>query len=143
MRERTLDQQCTVTRPGLAPIAASMAVELMVALLHDKDKHYARAETSGSRGGGSLGIIPHQIRGMLSSYTLMTPATPGFDCCTACSQVVVEEYRKTGFDLIKRVSSNTSYLEDLTGLSALRAKADDADVDWEVDDSDEDDDIAV
>lgn len=33
-RNRSLDQQCTVTRPGAAPLASAIAAELIVSLLH-------------------------------------------------------------------------------------------------------------
>jgi ubiquitin-like modifier-activating enzyme ATG7 len=143
-KNRTLDQQCTVTRPGLAPIAASMAVELMVALLHHPLKQRAQAPSSKSRasgnynpsgggaapeelsaGGGALGVMPHQIRGSLVSYQMMTPTVPAFGCCTGCSPRLIDAYHADKLEMVHQVcqATDSSYLEDLTGLTAFRADA--------------------
>lgn len=73
---RTLDQQCTVTRPGLAPMAAATAVEMTVSLLHHPLRQRAPAEDSAGRAKGlgaaqataavgqgrhPLGALPHQV----------------------------------------------------------------------------------
>jgi ubiquitin-like modifier-activating enzyme ATG7 len=138
-RDRTLDQQCTVTRPGLAPIAASMATELMVAMFHHPMGHRApapgRIDGGGSRyapvddaagpDSSPLGRLPHQIRGTVATYTMMTPTVPAFASCTACSDRVVEEYRGGGFDFVKSVccDEDGSYLEGVSGLAAFRELA--------------------
>uniref|UniRef100_A0A6Q2YWN1 Ubiquitin-like modifier-activating enzyme ATG7 n=1 Tax=Esox lucius TaxID=8010 RepID=A0A6Q2YWN1_ESOLU len=90
-RDRTLDQQCTVSRPGLAMIAGALAVELMVSILQHSEGGYAVASSSDDRMNEpptSLGLVPHQIRGFLSRFDNVLPASLAFDKCTACSQIV-------------------------------------------------------
>ena len=146
-RERTLDQQCTVTRPGLAPIAAALAVEMMVALLHeDKEANGLYQNNAMNKGSSSsLGFIPHQIRGSLSSHTMMTPTVPSFNHCTACSDSIVDSYEKMGEDLVNKVccslnsaDNGVELLETLTGLKDFRTRAETVVVDWDDHDSDED-----
>uniref|UniRef100_A0A8D3CAH3 Ubiquitin-like modifier-activating enzyme ATG7 n=1 Tax=Scophthalmus maximus TaxID=52904 RepID=A0A8D3CAH3_SCOMX len=87
-RDRTLDQQCTVSRPGLAMIAGALAVELMVSILQHSEEGYAVASSSDDRMNEpptSLGLVPHQIRGFLSRFDNVLPASLAFDKCTACS----------------------------------------------------------
>jgi ubiquitin-like modifier-activating enzyme ATG7 len=67
--DRTLDQQCTVSRPGLSMIASALAVELMVTVFQHPLKEQAYSFTNyssdfdnDSAGNEScLGIVPHQV----------------------------------------------------------------------------------
>uniref|UniRef100_A0A671KCN8 Ubiquitin-like modifier-activating enzyme ATG7 n=1 Tax=Sinocyclocheilus anshuiensis TaxID=1608454 RepID=A0A671KCN8_9TELE len=102
-RDRTLDQQCTVSRPGLAMIAGALAVELMVSILQHSEGGYAVASSSDDRMNEpptSLGLVPHQIRGFLSRFDNVLPASVAFDKCTACSPIVSD--RLHAFDLGSR-----------------------------------------
>uniref|UniRef100_A0A1A9X4S5 THIF-type NAD/FAD binding fold domain-containing protein n=1 Tax=Glossina brevipalpis TaxID=37001 RepID=A0A1A9X4S5_9MUSC len=128
LKDRTLDQQCTVTRPGVSSIAASYAVELFVSLLHQPLKeltpaYYATTTTKDAIGNtsdipeGLLGIIPHSIRGSLFNYENILPATKKFTQCIACSEKVVEAFRAEGDSFLFKVFETSTYLTNLTGIS--------------------------
>ncbi|XP_078728562.1 ubiquitin-like modifier-activating enzyme ATG7 [Lampetra fluviatilis] len=136
-RDRTLDQQCTVSRPGLAMMAGALAVELMVSVLQHPERGYASASVGDDRMNEPptpLGLIPHQIRGFLSRFDHVLPASLAFDKCTACSATVLEHYEREGFAFLRQVfDSSHSFLEDLTGLTQLHQETQAAEI-WDISD---------
>lgn len=136
-RDRTLDQQCTVSRPGLSMIAGALAVELMVSVLQHPEGGYAMASSSDDRMNEpptSLGLVPHQIRGFLSRFDNVLPVSLAFDKCTACSPKVIDQYEKEGFHFLAKVfNSSHSFLEDLTGLTLLHQETQAAEI-WDMSD---------
>jgi len=147
--DRTLDQQCTVTRPGLAPIAGALAAELCVAMRHLRGggtrapSDVGDASTSGEPNHPTpLGIVPHIIRGNVSTYSQTLFSAPAFGKCTACSELVVARFsggggggggggntetetetEKRDFFLFSAFADPT-FLEDETGLTAMHSATD-------------------
>mmetsp|Transcript_40378 Transcript_40378/g.79346 ORF Transcript_40378/g.79346 Transcript_40378/m.79346 type:complete len:172 (+) Transcript_40378:2-517(+) len=140
LTDRTLDQQCTVTRPGLAYMAAALSVELATAALHHPLKHAAPAElpNQGSGPSSRFGIIPHQLRGFLASYNITPVTGQAFDRCSACCDKVISAFNARGVEFVVEVLQNPKVLEDLSGLTELKAEADAMAEDWDVDESDDD-----
>ncbi|TPX43321.1 hypothetical protein SeLEV6574_g05134 [Synchytrium endobioticum] len=142
LRDRTLDQQCTVTRPGLSLVASGLAVELLVTLVNHQRGPWAPADiaTPISASAGSLasplGLVPHQIRGFLSHFSNLLVTGHAYDKCTACSDVVLDEYRKRGFDFVRVVLDNPEYLEELTGLKRMQLETEG--IEWDVDEDGDD-----
>ena len=105
MKNRTLDQQCSVTRPGLSMIASAMGTEILVSHLNGKE-------------------IPCHIRGSLSNFTSKNMETSKFTNCTACSGNIISEYGNRGIDFISEVcnDSNGDILENLSGITKLMSE---------------------
>ncbi|KAI8434363.1 hypothetical protein MSG28_012421 [Choristoneura fumiferana] len=109
LKDRTLDQQCTVTRPGVAAIAGALAVEILVGLLQHPLRIHAPALCNLSEDTqnipadlqGVLGPIPHSIRGFLHSYQSVAPTCAKFKQCIACSDTVIDKYRKEGVEFVQ------------------------------------------
>ncbi|KAI5962514.1 ATG7 [Candida pseudojiufengensis] len=133
LTDRTLDQMCTVTRPGGALMAASLAVELLVSLLqHPKKqliKHNERTKFSNA---------PHQIRGFLNNFSQTSLYTPNYKHCSACSEIVLSKYKDEGWEFVKKCLNDTKYLEDICGLTQVQEEAEKALQEMTIDDFDED-----
>src|SRR4051812_23140703 len=113
MKDQTLDQQCTVTRPGVAAIASALLVELLTSVLQHPKKHHAPAPVPSQGPSGSssyerdpadhpLGLVPHQIRGFLSSFQNMVIHGRSYPQCSACSLPIVSAYKSEGWEFVKK-----------------------------------------
>jgi ubiquitin-like modifier-activating enzyme ATG7 len=148
MKDQTLDQQCTVTRPGVAAIASALAVELLVSILQHPDKHHAaapvpvvNANTTGSLTtydrdppDHPLGVVPHQIRGFLSSYQNLLINGRAYPQCSACSAPILEAYNdKAGtWAFVRKALEERDWVAEISGLAEVQRQAEEAasGLDW-------------
>ncbi|KAF1963776.1 autophagy-related protein 7 [Byssothecium circinans] len=138
----TLDQQCTVTRPGVAPLASSLLVELLVSILQHPSK--ARAPVDASKNPTvmsslssshpslpapfvhPLGNVPHTIRGYLNNFSNLQVSGQPYDCCSACSDRVVKAYEEDNWGFVKRALNEKGWVEEMSGLKEVQRLADEA-----------------
>ncbi|KAI9736810.1 MAG: Autophagy protein 7 [Claussenomyces sp. TS43310] len=149
IKDQTLDQQCTVTRPGVAAIASAYLVELLASILQHPDGGRAPApKVDGNTSQSSvsyardpldhpLGIVPHQIRGFLSGFQNMIISGQSYDCCSACSAKVVNAYRDGGWDFVRKALTEKDYVAELSGLADVQRAAEAAadDLNWSSDEA--------
>ena len=135
VKDQTLDQQCTVTRPGVAAIASALLVELLVSILQHPQGPSAPAPMSQTedRGDHPLGLVPHQIRGFLSTFQNMSIAGRSYNCCSACSDKIIDAYRADGWNFVQKALNEKGFVEELSGLAEVQRAADAAadDIEWD------------
>ncbi|KRX96554.1 Ubiquitin-like modifier-activating enzyme ATG7, partial [Trichinella pseudospiralis] len=125
-RDRTLDQQCTVTRPGVSMIASGLACELVTSLIQHPLQGQAPVEKPDSGANRScLGVIPHQIRGYVNRFDQWNLTVERFSSCIACSEPVIDQYKRHGFRFVADVCNDPTLLEAITGLDRLKDDAKD------------------
>lgn len=149
LSNRTLDQMCTVTRPGVSLLAAAFAVELLVAVLQHPLKGLApvppssddSSTSSSEPAHGALNTskgVPHQIRGFLGTYDTLKISGQSYDCCSACSAPVRRAWSQDGWEFVKRALNDPAYVEELSGLADVKRKAEELDLELDFSEQDSD-----
>jgi ubiquitin-like modifier-activating enzyme ATG7 len=152
LKSATLDQQCTVTRPGAAPLAAAQAVELLVSITQHRLKGRAPPPaplTSTAIAAGPptdpsqpdshpLGTVPHILRGYMSTWQILQISGQAYECCAGCGKGVLEAYEAEGWDFVKKAISEKGYVEKVSGLEEVQRRAEEAEKLMAEDDDDED-----
>ncbi|EEQ86226.2 Autophagy protein 7 [Blastomyces dermatitidis] len=138
VKDQTLDQQCTVTRPGIAAIASALLVELFVSTLQHPNGPAAPASSlqQESHADHPLGIVPHQIRGFLSNFSNVVVSGKSYNCCSACSGNITDAYKTQGWDFVRKAVNERDYVEELSGLKEIQRAAEEASASLDFEESD-------
>ena len=106
---RTLDQQCTISRPGVSMICSGLACELAMSLMNPSLNLHDEGEEE----------VPHQMRGNIMNYSLQLLKHTENTLCIACCEKVVKEYQNNRDEFIERVMNEQYYLEKISGVQEL------------------------
>lgn len=139
-----------MTRPGIAPLASSLLTELLVSILQHPLKARAPIESKDQSSAPEsshsslpppfvhpLGSIPHTIRGYLGSFSNILVEGKPYDCCSACSNKIIDLYEKDPWGFVKRALNEKGYVEEVSGLAEVQRLADEAAEQLEWDDEGE------
>lgn len=152
LKSATLDQQCTVTRPGAAPIASALAVELLVSITQHRLRGRAPAPAPATThqiqpapptdpslpDSHPLGTVPHQLRGYMSTWQTIQVHGKAYDCCSACSPPILLAYERDGWEFVKRALGEKGFVEEVSGLAEVQRKAEQAEREMETWDDEDD-----
>ena len=105
---RTLDQQCTISRPGVSMICSGLAIELGMSCIN----------SSLNKGSSDLDY-PHQIRGNLIDYNMNCFRFSGNRNCVACSENMIRNYLEKRDEFLVNVMNDPYYIEKISGVQDL------------------------
>ena len=105
---RTLDQQCTISRPGVSMICSGLATELAMSC----------GNTALNRGDRD-DDIPHQIRGNLINYEMQLFNFKYNTNCVACSDNTIKTYLEDRKGFAIGVMNDPYYIEKTCGIHEL------------------------
>ncbi|CAD8092781.1 unnamed protein product [Paramecium sonneborni] len=118
MKDRTLDQQCTVTRPGLSFLASAYSSELFVSLVHSPLLDGTPASDNPEQlQQTDLGILPHFLRGQLSDFDIRLFYGRAFKNCVACSQQILDAMEKNPQSFLLETLNRPDVLQDISGIT--------------------------
>lgn len=113
---RTLDQQCTITRPGVSSMASSIAVEILASVYNHPEK-FLCLHNDDNIPETDIGIIPQQIRGEINGYSNITMFGYYYDKCVACSDTMVNKFKEEGYEFIVSCINETKYIEKVSCIN--------------------------
>ncbi|KAK9493767.1 hypothetical protein V1508DRAFT_414996 [Lipomyces doorenjongii] len=143
LTDRTLDQMCTVTRPGVALIASGLAAELFVSIIQHPLGPEAPAPSAASKnsdGNGKfqhpLGDVPHQMRGFLHNFQQMNIKGANYTYCSACSNPILQAWEKDGWSFVRNALNVPKFVDEVSGLAEVQRRACEIaeEEDWDYDD---------
>lgn len=112
----------------------------MTSLLQHPEGMHAPAPATGSSSSfdrtddeHALGIVPHQIRSFLNRFQNLVIKGQSYPNCSACSEPILSEYRKHGWEFVKKALDDKEYIAELSGLAEVQRQAEAVanNVDWE------------
>ena len=105
---RTLDQQCTISRPGASMICSGLATELAMSCCN-----------SALNNGDKDEDIPHQLRGNLLNYEMNHYNFKYNTTCVACSDNIIKNYKEHREEFAVNVMNDPYYVEKTCGVHEL------------------------